>query len=233
MSSARLSAIVRRAEDSPHKGTEPDPELAYWTERMEAKLAAFLDPAGRTLSRLDRDDRGEIATLSRAIALHRAPDPEAALREVDRLIAMRPQDPYYRELKGQILLESGRGKAAVAPLRRAVELAPREPLILGLLGRALLSLETPEADREALQALERGARESRGGDPSLLRDLAYAYARTGQEGLAALTTAERLVMTGRARDARRMAGRAKTLLEPGQPGWLRADDILTSLKAQD
>lgn len=231
MSADRLSAMERRAAKSPALGKGPEQELVYWTERMKAKLEAFIDTPSATLSRLDPDDHSELTTLRRAVALHLSPDPDRAVQEVDRLLAIRPDDPYYEELKGQILLESGRGAQAVAPYRRAVALAPDEPLILGGLGRALLSIGTPQSDREALAALERGARESRGGGPGLLRDLAFAYARTGQEGRAALTTAERLAMTGQGRDARRMAERAKDMLPHGSPEWLRADDIVASVEA--
>ncbi|MGM0584386.1 MAG: M48 family metalloprotease [Pseudomonadota bacterium] len=233
ISTARLAAIDRRVRESRHRDAQPDDGLVYWTTRMEAKLDGFLDTPSATLSRLDPQDDGEFATLRRAIALHRAPDPDAALREADRLIALRPDDAYYHELKGQILLESGRGADAVAPYRRAVDLAPGEPLILGYLGRALLSLGTPEANREALEALKQGARESHGGDPSLLRDLAFAYARTGQEGMAALVTADRLIMTGQEADARRLAQRARDLLPSGSPAWLRADDILASTRPRE
>jgi predicted Zn-dependent protease len=39
---------------------------------------------------------------------------------------MRPGDPFYQELQGQILFESRRFDAAVAAYGRAVELAPNE-----------------------------------------------------------------------------------------------------------
>ncbi|MEC9433502.1 MAG: M48 family metalloprotease [Pseudomonadota bacterium] len=231
VSAERLSALERRAKQSPYLGKGSDRDLIYWTDRMKAKLDAFIDTPGATLSRLSPDDRSELTTLRRAVALHRSGQSDKAVEEADRLLAIRPNDAYYEELKGQILLENGRGQAAVAPYRRAVALAPDEPLILGGLGRALLSVGTPGTDREALDALERGRRESDGGDPGLLRDLAFAYARTGQEGRAALVTAERLAMTGQGRDARRMAERAKGLLPHGGPEWLRADDIVASVEA--
>ncbi|MEM1314628.1 MAG: M48 family metalloprotease [Pseudomonadota bacterium] len=229
MFAERMALSERRAAESPHQGKPPDPELAYWTERMGAKLDGFLQSPRSTLSRLSDRDDGEFDRLRRAVALHRLPDPDAAVREVEALIAMRPNDPYYHELKGQILLESGRGPEAVAPYRQAVALAPEAPLIRGYLGRALLSLGTPEADREALNALERGAALSNGGSPSLLRDLSFAYARTGEEGKAALASAERLALLGAGRDARRLAERAKGMLPAGSPAWLRADDIVASM----
>ncbi len=233
ISSERIALVERRASASRHFGKGPDPDLNYWVQRMRAKLEGFLDGPQRVLGRLDPSDGSELTRYKRAIALHRLPDPDAAVAEADRLIALRPNDPYYWELKGQILLESARGAEAVPALRKAVSLAPDEPLILGYLGRALLSLGTPEADREALAALEKGAERSAGGDSALLRDLAFAYARNGDEGMAALASAERMAITGQLRDARRLATRASGLLKPGSPAWIRADDIIAVAKAAE
>lgn len=149
----------------------------------------------------------------------------AALEAVDKLIELRPEDPYYWELKGQILFESSRGVEAVEPYRRAVALAPNEPLLRGGLGRALLALNDPALDAEALETLESATRGDVAGEPGVLRDLAVAYARAGEEGKAALATAERVSYSGSPRDTLRHARRALDLLPRGSPGWLRADDI--------
>ena len=127
---------------------------------------------------------------------------------------------------GHILFESGRAAAAVAPLRKAVSLAPHEPLITGALGRALLSLNDPALDAEALSALEK-ATVSRP-ESVVLRDLATAYARAGREGEAALATAERFMLQGGMRDSLRHANHALEKLPTGSPGWFKADDIRTT-----
>lgn len=226
LSTDRLALLEDRVARSPAKGKNASPELVYWYERMRAKLSAFTNRPETTLSRLEQqnDPDSEINLLRRAVALHRLPNPSGALEAVDRLIAMRPNDAYYEELKGQILFESGRGAEAVEPYRKAVALAPHEDLIRGGLGRALLALNDPGLDAEALATLEQAAAAG-GADPAILRDLALAYARAGQEGMAALATAERFAMSGEPQDALRHARRALDLLPNGSPGWLRADDI--------
>jgi len=60
----------------------------------------------------------------------------------------------------------------------------------------------------------------------VLRDLALAEARLGNEGAAALATAERFLLEGRLPDAARNAARAADLLPAGSPGWRRAEDML-------
>jgi predicted Zn-dependent protease len=64
-------------------------------------------------------------------------------------------------------------------------------------------------------------------DEGVLRDLALAEARLGNEGAAALATAQRFVLQGRFPDADRNARRAADLLPEGSPGWRRAEDLIT------
>ena len=139
---------------------------------------------------------------------------------------MRPDDPYYHELRGQILYEARRYGNAVAAYAQAVELAPREPLIMAAYGRALLALESAASNSQALEVLSR-ARARDPFNPRLLRDLALAHARLGQNGLASAATAERYALIGRFEDARIHATRASGLLPQGSPGWLRAQDVLS------
>ncbi len=193
---------------------------------MVAKLDGFLDSPAQTLRRYPESDGAEAATLGRAVAWHRRPDEARASAAVARLIAERPDDPYYHELAGQFLLESGKPEAAAEAYRAAVALAPREPLILGGLGRALLNTGDPEAVPEARDTLARSVAMD-DADGGVLRDLALAEAKLGNEGAAALATAERFALEGRFRDSERNARRAADLLPEGSPGWRRAEDLIT------
>jgi predicted Zn-dependent protease len=203
----------------------PDNTTLYWFQRMQGKLTAFLRAPSWTLRRVGRTDMSEIARLRRAIAYHRQPDTDRAMTEIDALVAMRPDDPYYHELRGQILYESRIYANAVAAYARAVELAPRSPLILAGYGRALLAADTAAGNRQALEVLNR-ARARDPFNPRLLRDLGLAHARLGQNGMASVATAERYALQGRFDDAQIHANRASGLLPQGSPGWLRAQDVL-------
>lgn len=201
----------------------------YWYARSVAKLSAFLRSPRWTLSQT-RGARDEISILRRAIAQHRAGDSTRALSEMDRLLAMRPADPYYQELKGQILFESRQFQAAVSAYARAVDLAPSEPLILASYGRALLALDSGQSNRTAMDVLERAyARDP--ANPGMLRDLAMAYARTENPGQASAATAERYALLGQLDTALVHANRALGLLPRGAPAWLRAQDIQRAAEA--
>lgn len=204
---------------------QSDPTTQYWFARTNGKLSAFLRAPSWTLRRVRGNASDEISTLRRAIAYHRQPDTARALSEINALLSMRPNDPYYQELQGQILYESRRYPEAVRAYARAVELAPREPLILSGYGRALLAADTASGNRQALDVLSQSySRDPH--DPRMLRDLALAYARTGNNGMASSVTAERYAILGRMEDAQVHANRAIGLLPNGSAGWLRAQDVL-------
>ncbi|WP_299132700.1 M48 family metalloprotease [uncultured Amaricoccus sp.] len=221
----RVAMLEERVATLP-KGTPPSEEEVYWHKRMVAKLEGFLKAPAQTLKTYPPSDTSETAALARAIAYHRQPDVARGTRQMEALLASRPDDPFYLELKGQFLLESGDAAGAVAAYRRAVEFAPKEPLLLGGLGRALLNTGDDGDTAEARAALTSSVRLDKA-NPSVLRDLALAEARLGNEGAAALATAERFAIEGKMPDAARNAIRAADLLPTGSPGWRRAQDLIT------
>ena len=226
LSTERLQLIERRVGETAGKTFPPDADRAYWHGRMRAKLAGFLDNPTQVLNRLEDEPETEEVLYSKAVALYRLPALPEALAATDRLIALRPADPFFNELKGQILFETGHGEQAVPFYRNAVRFAPAEPLLGAGLGRALLSLNRPDTDAEALEVLQ-GARRHDLGDAAALRDLATAYSRAGNQGMASLATAERYALTGNIKDAMVHARHAAAAMPEGSPSWLRAEDILS------
>ncbi|MDK3072971.1 M48 family metalloprotease [Sedimentitalea sp. JM2-8] len=198
------------------------PEDTYWFARVQGKLSAFTRAPKWTLRRAPEEPHADVRLMREAIAHHRNNDLKAALKAMDAAIAARPDDAYYHELKGQILLENRQLQPALDAYRTAVALAPRESLIQGSYGRALLAADQPKA---ALGPLEE-ARSRDFRDARVMRDLALAYARLGETGMAALTTAERHALEGRMEDAARQAQRATTLLPRGSAPWQRAQDVV-------
>ena len=204
--------------------TPPDPAANYWFARAKGKLTAFTRAPSWTLRRADDSGSADIAAMRKAVAYHRQSDLGRALGHIDTAIGARPSDPFLRDLKGQILLESRRAGDAVRVYSAAARLAPREPLILGGLGRAQLAAGNPQ---EALRTLE-AARGRDFSDTRILRDLAVAYAKTGQNAMASLVTAERYAVQGRLKDAAIHATRAEGALPRGSGPWQRAQDVLSA-----
>jgi len=199
----------------------PDPDAAYWFARARGKLSAFLRPPKSVLRARWADEPPDVTLMRQAVAHFRQSQPDTALGLLQEAMALRPNDPFFYELKGQILLQSRRFDAAVEAYRQAVDLAPDNALCLGGYGRALLAAGQP---RQARPILER-AYDVDFRDTRLLRDLGLAYAQLGQKGMAALATAERYALQGRLEDAKIHAKRAQDLLAEGTQGWQRAADI--------
>ncbi|MEL7214193.1 MAG: M48 family metalloprotease [Pseudomonadota bacterium] len=202
-----------------------DPRAQAWFAQVQNKLSAFLRAPSWTLNRVKRNDTSAMGLMRKAVAYHRKPDRKRAFSNVNALVQSRPQNPYAHELRGQIHLENRDFGTAVNAYGRAVQLAPNEPLILAGYGRALLALDTADGNRRALQALEK-SRQRDPLNPRMLRDLAQAYAKAGNNGMASLTKAERYAFSGRLKDAAVHAKRAEGLLPRGSAPWQRAQDMI-------
>jgi predicted Zn-dependent protease len=143
---------------------------------------------------------------------------------VAALIAIAPHDPYFLELQGQVLLESGHPAEAVTALREAVQRSGDTPLIATLLGHALISTEDPANFEEAKRVL-RIAVGRDNDNPFAWYQLGIVYDREGDEARAALATAERYNLIGQPGLALPNAERAMMGLPAHSSDWLRAQDI--------
>ncbi|MEL6620020.1 MAG: M48 family metalloprotease [Pseudomonadota bacterium] len=222
LSRDRLRAIQSFAAASANAESGDQRAVDYWFLRAKGKLTAFKRRGSWTMNRLGESGYRDIALMREAIAQHRNSKTKRALSAIDKAIAQRPQDPFYHDLRGQILMETRNFNAAVNAHARAVNLRPRDGLLQAGYGRALLATGNVSA---ALQALER-ARRVDFRDGSMLRDLSVAYAKSGQRGMASLVTAERYALRGRLEDAGIHAKRATGLLPEGSGPWQRAQDVL-------
>lgn len=225
LSQERINTLKQRIEDVETTTARVSPHMIYAHARMRAKFDGFLNNPKDTIERIAESTTDELELYTRAIALHRLPAPEKAISTIDKLLVLYKNDPFYNELKGQILLESGRGAQAIPSYKKAVEIAPNEPLLLAGLGRALLSTDTASNNREALMYLEKAALQDIQ-DANVRQYLAIAYARDNNEGMAALATAERFAIRQNIKTAKRHARHAAEILTNGSPGWIRAQDIL-------
>lgn len=228
LSSERIEALNEFIAHSRYSNVPVNPELQRQHQRMLAKLRAFLDDPSQTMQRYPSSDTSEEARYARAIAQHRSSDFKTALATIDGLIAEHPGDPYYHELKGQMLFETGRPKEAVESYQKAVKLLPDAPLIRLDLARAQLATNDPAMLPGAVENLRASvAREPN--RPFVWRQLAIAYGRSGDEADSALALAEEAMLLNKPADARYHAGKAERLLPTGSPGWMQAQDIIAAV----
>jgi predicted Zn-dependent protease len=200
-----------------------DPALERRFERIKAKLFGFVSEPQQTLIKYPESNQSIPAHYARAYAWHKSAYPQKALDEVDALLAAAPHDPYFLELKGQVLLESGRPKEAIPPLREAVA-ETNQPLIAVLLGHALIATEEDANFAEAETVLRNAVVRDRE-NPFAWYQLGVVYERRGDTPRAALASAERYAMIGQDQMALRSADAAMQGLKAGTVDYLRAQDI--------
>ena len=226
MPADRVAALEQLAKSSPYWDKKDSPELQLRHDLMRAKLSGFLERPDTVARRYPASDRSLPARYARAISTYRHSDLRQAVVQIDGLIQAEPNNPYFYELKGQALLEGGHPGEAVAPLRRAVQLTHRAPLIEIMLGQALVATGNRNVADEAITML-RGAIQREPEASSAYSQLAMAYGRKGDLAQADLASAQAAFARGDYPTARQLAERAKTRLPVGSPAWVRADDIVT------
>lgn len=205
--------------------TKPeDPRQKAAFARIKAKLTGFIAKPEATLRDYPESDRSIPALYARAYAYHKVAKIEEALAATDALLEAAPDDPYFLELKGQVLLESGRPGEALTALRRANELSRSEPLIAALLGHALIATEDNAHYEEAEQVLRAAVARDRY-NPFAWYQLGVVHAAQGDIPRARLASAEQQILSRQYALALRSAQAAEGALPQGTPDWLRAQDI--------
>ncbi len=227
----RIQILRSLLEEDPAWDREPDPALQERFMRARAKLYGYLAEPRRTLTFFPPSDTSVPARYARAYAYHKDARIDMALAETDALIAAEPENPYFLELKGQVLLESGRPMEALAPLRRATELTRAHPLIAGILGHALIATEDQDNFAEAERVLRAAVSRDRY-NPFAWYQLGVVYAARGDIPRARLASAEQQAMNRRFPEALQNAQAAEANLPYGSPDWIRAQDIALQARAE-
>ena len=220
----RIATLRDTYERDPAWQKPDDPAIEARFLRIKAKLIGYLGEPAQTLRVYPASDSTVPARYARAYAYHKQAEVGKALAETEALIATAPNDPYFLELEGQILLESGRPDEALAVLRKATELTNAQPLIATLYGHALIATEDPKNHEEAERVLRAAVSRDRY-NPFAWRQLGTVYAARGDMPRANLASAEQQVMSGDYLQAVRSARNAQAGLAEYSADWLRAQDI--------
>ncbi len=220
----RIDALQHAVDTGPPGKIPPG-----WNEmhaRIVAKLRGYLYP-NRELAIHDNS----LATrYGHAVAWFRDDRPNKALDIMASLIREKPDDPFFRELKGQILYENGHIEKSIPPYAEAVKLAPWSGLIRIEYAQSLLQSheDVKQREVEAIRQLNLSL-ETEKQNPEARYLLAIAYGKLGDIGQSRLQLAEEALLENNKSFAHREAALAKMLLQKGTPSYQRAEDILDLL----
>ena len=225
----RLDNVRHHLEVSPFSGAPSNPLFEEEHARMRAKLVGFLQTFKQTLRIYPEKDTSLEARYARAIAYYLKPDLPKALALINGLIKEHPNDPFFYELKGQMLFENGHTAEAIGPYQKSVDIFPQSALLRIALAQAELAQNTPAFNKAAIANLVKAVKQEKQ-TATGWQSLGIAYGKEGHIGLASLSLAEKFLIVGNKTDARQQAERAEKNLPKGSPSWVRAQDILLAAK---
>jgi len=220
----RVNFFRRAVAESKYADQPTPPELQMLQDRMVAKLSGFLEPKRVVLRHYPKEDQSLPARYARSIAYYRANELDAALAGIDELLAEHPDDPYFHELRGQMLMENARLEEALPSYETAAKILPDATTIHLALAQVQVELNQPALNEPAVKNLESVLREEpRNG--LAWRLAATAYSRLGEDGKMTLALSEAALSSGRYGEAIERAKRAEEMLGSGSVGGLQAQDV--------
>lgn len=231
LSSDRIDALRERVDESEYRTVTDSVEDQHEMDMMKAKLRGFLEGPQLVFSRYPLSDKSQYARYARAVAFFRSASLNNAIKEIDSLIEEEPENPYFHELKAQILYESGQREDALPPARRALELKPNAPLLKIALAQSLIETREDPQVEEAISLIKSALQDERDNSYGWYL-LSLAYGQQGNDALAKYASAERFYAIGDIQRARSFAQRAQQDLPRNEPQWRRASDIVVVSEAQ-
>ena len=220
----RLSVYLDHFSRHTGRTTPIESEILALVDRVETKLRAYAEAPQSVLQQFD-DVTNLVHLYAKSIALYRRGELEAAMTVIDNLIKMTPQDAFFHEFRGDILMSMAKPEAAAQAYKQAISLRPDSPQILLNYGRALIASGRAKDLTNAISALE----QARDGEPKwafVYRQLAIAYGRAGQLADADITLADEALITGDTQQAINMAKRSLSHGTVRDEIKNRANDIL-------
>jgi len=190
----RINFVKNQIDLYPDLSTRLDAQKRDRHDRIIAKLIGFLTRPEETFQKYPRSNTTIAAKYAQAIAFYKEAHLAKAITELDHLITLEKQNPYFWELKGQILLEKNEKEMARAAYEKAYSFS-RDVMILQQLAKVELLLNTQRSNSDALKHLEKVIRKIPE-SPATWKQLAIAQGRNGQMALAQLSLAEEALLRG-------------------------------------
>ena len=224
ISRQRIMALENQAVKSKFYNQRDSLELTYRYNMIRAKLEGFLKRPDDIIRKYEKND-SDYAIYASSVALYRKALTDKAIDKINILIDKYPTNPWYYELKGQILYESGKIKPSIEPYEKAVKFSTGHPLLNIALASAYLALNDKEYDIKAQNLLNNVIKKDQKNSYAWFQ-LAIAEARLGNIGKADLYSAERYFVLGDVNLASFHAKRSKNNLKGNGPLLMRAEDII-------
>ena len=225
----RIRSLEQKAKNSQFINEKDNDNFLFQYKMIQAKLDGFLNNPGDIIKKKNKESLSIISNYSLAIAYYRKALLEKSLSILNKMINDYPGNPWFYELKGQILYESGKIKESIKPYQQALLIRPREPLLMVALATALNAQESRDSSIKALRLLKSSLMHDKKNSNTWFQ-LAIAFSRIDDLGNAELSTAERHFLTGNVKMASFHAKKSLKYIQESNISKLRAEDILLDSK---
>jgi len=225
LSSDRIGALRVVVDQSEFRNVTDSPEDVAYLRRIQAKIYGFLAEPQYVFWRYPETDQSLPARYARAVAYYHDARLDQAREEIESLIAEEPENPFFQELYGQMLFESGRAEESIQYHQRSVDLLPTAPLLRINLAVSMIATENPDY-LDAAETHLQVALDIEPENPFAWYQLSLVHERNGNTPLAQLAIAEQSYFVGDRGRALQFAMRARQHLEQGTPAYYRASEII-------
>ena len=198
--------------------------------RVAAKMLAWTENPQDVLRYQEPDPVN--TAYGHAIASYRRGDLRMALTYIDQLLNDAPDDAFFHEFRGDILLSMGRASDSADAYEAAVAARPDSPQILLNLGRALIATNQKNRLDRAIEAIKIAAYY----EPDwafVRRQLAIAYGRSGRISYADMSLADEALLIGDTARAVHLSKRVLARKDLDKIITNRANDILFRYGTKD
>ena len=210
ITSERVAFLTEAAKKSPFSSNQA---LSHRFEMIKAKLIAFLYKPEAAKQLYPANNNSMPAVYAHAILNLREFKIEAAIRDINALIEKEPNNPFFRELKGQIYFESGQIHNARLAYQKAHDLLPNSPAFQLNLAQAMLEdSPSPKEIETIISLLNKSLVKSKNAYAWLM--LAQAYGMQDNMAYANYASAEFSLFIGEVETAQKQVSEAKKLNPP-------------------
>lgn len=221
----RIRSLEQKVNKSQFINERDNEKILFQYKMIQAKLDGFLNNPNDVIRKAKKDSSLIFNKYSLAVAYYRKALLKESLSALNEMINQYPNNPWFYELKGQVLYESGKIRESIIPYRKSLSISPNEPLLMVALATALNALENKNNAIEAISLLKKSLMHDQKNTQTWFQ-LAISYSRINDIGNAELASAERHFLTGNVKMASFHAKKSLKYNKNSSISKLRAQDIV-------
>ena len=221
----RIRSLEQKVNKSQFINERDNEKILFQYKMIQAKLDGFLNNPNDVIRKAKKDSSLIFNKYSLAVAYYRKALLKESLSALNEMINQYPNNPWFYELKGQVLYESGKIRESIIPYRKSLSISPNEPLLMVALATDLNAMENKSNAIEAISLLKKSLMHDQKNTQTWFQ-LAISYSRINDIGNAELASAERHFLTGNVKMASFHAKKSLKYNKNSSISKLRAQDIV-------